>query len=679
MLFSIIITVYLSIYIRLKDRNFWLENKEFFFYNGTPIYSEFDSFFFARLAEDIKNGNFSLGKPDTLRMFPESHKKAKLKNNEKIYPEYQISGHLPSFLVYIIGKITGAPAESITWHLVYILSTLTIIPFVIYGITTGYIWAGIIGSLVAVSSPMFLARTNLMRLDHDMLNLFFPFLISTLSFLLVREDSSKNRVKYAILTSVSILLYQLWYGHSNVILVMIITLIIGDLITKKRFKREYFIHWLIVILPQLWYLYEAPYYLYLQFTTLVLKINVKTSADKIFREFPNVLISISELQKMTVGEILSTMILNKVLSGIGLVGFVLFTLLNFKKAIFLLPTFAIGLVSFTSGARFVMYLAPFSGIGLGFLMELILQKLLSQDKIKENLFKALAGFAMVVILFFIQLDTSKFIISTPKADAKTVNDMVWIRENTPLNSVIWTWWDHGYTFQMYSRRATIHDGGSQISPKTYFVAKSFSTDNPEEAWLFTSFVVNYGLDDLANMILSGKRAKDIVEAIRTGNFKKPIKVPVYWVFTRDLIEKFGWINFFGTFDFDTKNGTFGRIIIPKTCKGIERDKIFCEDIGIQINFDRGNIITPHGSIPIGKLIVKNENEKKEFNLNDESPIVVEIADAKSNLKVLAITQKKEARSMFNRMFILRDYDPRFFELVLDDFPHMVVYRVKESY
>ena len=33
-------------------------------------------------------------------------------------------------------------------------------------------------------------------------------------------------------------------------------------------------------------------------------------------------------------------------------------------------------------------------------------------------------------------------------------------------------------------------------------------------------------------------------------------------------------------------------------------------------------------------------------------------------------------TMFNKMFILRDYDKRYFELVRDNFPTAVLYRVK---
>lgn len=337
-----------------------------------------------------------------------------------------------------------------------------------------------------------------------------------------------------------------------------------------------------------------------------------------------------------------------------------------------------GLLSFRSGARFVMYLAPFAGFGLGYLVEFALEKLVSGEK-KIILTKNIVGFIVLILSLMIQWDVNEYVISTPKASANTVKDMDWIKRNTPQNSVIWTWWDYGYAFNLYSERANVHDGGSQTSPKTYFVARSFSVDNPEKGWLITSFITNYGLNKVIDLIKKGAKGEEIVNRVERGEFKAPIKVPTYWVFTADLIPKFGWINYFGTYDFKTKTGNSGKIIMPEKCYNINERSIFCEDIGVE--FDTGNKVLKARSqeIPVRRIIMKAGDRVNEIPVR-ETGIDVEVVDMPNGMKVLVfVLDPSQTDSLFNRMFILRNYDPKFFELVLDDFPVMVVYKVKERY
>ena len=52
-----------------------------------------------------------------------------------------------------------------------------------------------------------------------------------------------------------------------------------------------------------------------------------------------------------------------------------------------------------------------------------------------------------------------------------------------------------------SQKAVLHDGGSQSTPKTYFVARSFTTEDPKEAWNITSYLSNYGLVGMESILL----------------------------------------------------------------------------------------------------------------------------------------------------------------------------------
>jgi dolichyl-diphosphooligosaccharide--protein glycosyltransferase len=56
--------------------------------------------------------------------------------------------------------------------------------------------------------------------------------------------------------------------------------------------------------------------------------------------------------------------------------------------------------------------------------------------------------------------------------------------------------------------------------------------------------------------------------------------------------------------------------------------------------------------------------------------VVELVRTQEGKFGLLLLPPQQADTLFNRMFILRQYDPRYFELVYDNFPTSVIYRVK---
>ena len=41
------------------------------------------------------------------------------------------------------------------------------------------------------------------------------------------------------------------------------------------------------------------------------------------------------------------------------------------------------------------------------------------------------------------------------------------------NGAIYTWWDYGYAITDKTERAVFNDGGAQLGPTTYFMARSY--------------------------------------------------------------------------------------------------------------------------------------------------------------------------------------------------------------
>jgi dolichyl-diphosphooligosaccharide--protein glycosyltransferase len=86
--------------------------------------------------------------------------------------------------------------------------------------------------------------------------------------------------------------------------------------------------------------------------------------------FPNVVQTISEAARVPMSEVLRQVLINPLAGWLGFLGFALLAFLRWRVLIPLLPMLALGLLGFQTSRRFIMFLAPLIGVGLGFLLSL---------------------------------------------------------------------------------------------------------------------------------------------------------------------------------------------------------------------------------------------------------------------------------------------------------------------
>ena len=89
--------------------------------------------------------------------------------------------------------------------------------------------------------------------------------------------------------------------------------------------------------------------------------------------FQNVKTTISEVNPIPMEEVFRRVLSNPILGWIGFMLFFVLVVLRWRKLLPFVPMLALGLMSFKSSNRFVMYLAPFIGIGLGLLLNHIIE------------------------------------------------------------------------------------------------------------------------------------------------------------------------------------------------------------------------------------------------------------------------------------------------------------------
>ena len=67
-----------------------------------------------------------------------------------------------------------------------------------------------------------------------------------------------------------------------------------------------------------------------------------------------------------------------------------------------------------------------------------------------------------------------------------------VKKLVPENGAIYTWWDYGYAITDKTERAVFNDGGAQLGPTTYFMARSFISSEQEEMRRIIGFLASQG-------------------------------------------------------------------------------------------------------------------------------------------------------------------------------------------
>ena len=352
----IVIPVALGLYIRFDDLTFWNKHREAFYYKDRPLFTSYDAFYFARFGEDYLEGIYRAGKTDPLRFVPDNFITGNVTYPDPIPME--------SWLGAELSKLQKTHIENVALWLTPVLAVFFVVPLVLYFYRLNLPITGFAGALLGVVSLIYLLRTQIVRFDTDSLNLFFPFAIG---YFLLESTLSEGKRKYLFLVAAGIFsqLYNWWYGHPGLILVIVVTYILWLFLFSSQELRKKLLNVAILIL------FANPLILYFGIYNLVANINsslVNFSKPEV-QGFPNVKMSISELKHFNLLHLSEVTAGNIFVFSVGFAGIVLLFLRAIRNTLFLLPIFLIGILALKGSNRFAMYLSPFIGIGFGYLFE----------------------------------------------------------------------------------------------------------------------------------------------------------------------------------------------------------------------------------------------------------------------------------------------------------------------
>jgi undecaprenyl-diphosphooligosaccharide--protein glycosyltransferase len=646
----ILIIFSLSAYVRYNQYNYWVEHKDIYFVQNYPAMTTLDAYYWLRYAKEYKNGEYYKTKKDKLRSYPYGTTKSKVP--------------LISYIIAQVSNITHLSIYKSGLFLVPILASLFVVPAALFFYLSSMPAAGMLGAFIGTFSWMYFLRTSMGRVDTDLLQLFFIFSSSLFMLLMLNAKKISNVFINFALSLIFMYLFILWYGHAGIAAVYgsfaLLILFIKTFKDKNMFIVTLFI--------ASGFFVFALMHGYINSLIGMIHGYIFPFVDKDSFVFPNIINTITETTHMSIMKNLHYVLSSKLFDIIGVIAFVISVFFLRAKILPLIPTLALGGMSFVGSNRAVMFFAPFVGFGIGFMADAIMSKIKDKTKLK-NIYIELSGVFLIAVLVFATAQYSAIKFNPkPSIGADIVNSFLNIKKKVKKAN-IFSWWDYGYAIEDIDGFSTFHDGGVHGGVRTYLIGKAFADNNQKHIYGIISFVENGSLDELREDVKKSKNPNKIIDTVL--NYNKNLKSNSdYLLFTRDMISKFGAISYFGNWDF-IKKKTEPMGFQKLQCSSFKNDILSC--MGIRFDLDRGLI---NGKVPIKRIVFVKDGYAAEKMEYSDKGVIAELIIKKNALLYLLLCGDKMYRTNFNQIYILGNYDKNLFDEVYNNFPSARLFRLK---
>ncbi|MFH1360022.1 MAG: STT3 domain-containing protein [Candidatus Omnitrophota bacterium] len=384
-----------------------------------------------------------------------------------------------------------------------ILAALALLAFLIVCSILDYPkWSALIGSFLFFCSPTFLKRSAFGWYDNDPYNVLFPLVILGLILAGLRKiHDVKQSVLLAILCGLSMTLYAyFWHGW---------VFLFGLLLTAGFFIILY--HSLFIKEPAIGR-HLFLYFLAFSFTTILgitfcFGLNeffvlfqegfkaLKNFTNQELSLWPNLYIAVGELRRLPLDEILA---LNgqKLFFVFSLLGFVVAGFKAFRSpnpnrfstiilGVLITSCFYLTLNAQRFALLLLVPLSLFFIEGLrafvAFFKNLIVQRFASHAWPRITFL--IMGIGLLGVMATTCLRSAQVTMVGWRAIYHDTWDraLEFLKNNTPKESIITSWWPPGHFITSMSERRVTFDGATLNQPQAYWVAYLLITDNEKEA------------------------------------------------------------------------------------------------------------------------------------------------------------------------------------------------------
>lgn len=606
--------------------------------------------------------------------------------------------------------------------LIPLLASLFILPLGIYFFRIGVPVSGLLGGLIGTFAGGYYMRSSIGRIDTDMLNLFFPVLAGLLILLAGKAKTERGVLLYAMGAGLSLFLFQWWYGKAGFTSAYFMVLVFSLFVQRIRFRTILVGAFLFVLCAQPATFMSGTgtiqHFMKGYFTIEEEAREVVIDNGATLASFPNTMTTISEVDHVPMDEVLRRILSNTTLDWIGFLGFFGVAIFKWRVLLPLMPMLVLGLLSFQSSNRFIMYLAPFIGIGLGWLLQLgvegafyaltqrrkvakkahsaaektnhshakvVTQRRKNAKELKTQLPET--GFrdtvltkvdwwnwgrqgalylGMGVFFWLISSQTAISFVPGPSIHPRLYATFLEVKKRVPENSSFLTWWDYGYAITDATGLATFHDGGAQTTPKTYFIARGLISADQGELYDISQYLATEGNRGIAEKNTSPEA---LLAAVRNPQLKP--WDPIYLFFTADMTGKYGAISKLGSWDI-VNGGSKPRGYQNLACNKITNEEMNCR--GAKIDLKAGKI---NNQVPMKRMVfIRDGKVIREKEFGHPQGYSLQLLVAGNQIVEVQLIDEVVFRSNYNQMFLLGRYRDDLYEETYNAFPFSRLFRVK---
>jgi len=681
-----------------------------FYFNGQFMINTNDGYFWAEGARDLLSGVVN---PEAKSYFDKFHQAHDLS------PVSQATSQLTALLV----KILPFSFETVIFYMPIFLSSLIVIPIILIARVLKNLEMGLIAALLASIAWSYYNRTMAGYYDTDMLNIVLPmFLLWSIIWAV-----QTNHTIYLIFTALDILVYRWWYPQSYSLefsffgLLLLYTLFFDrknpfnyKLLTIMMFamiNADAFIR--LGIITVLYFLFRNKkydkYVFYLlglavvsfflsggfnpilgKLSSYINRDSVAVSTGGLGLHFFTVMQTVREAGHIPF-EIFANRISGHIITfAIAFLGYI-YLLYKKRIMIFSIPLLGLGFLAYVGGLRFTIYAVPVLAFGIAFLITEI-ARLMPTKKLKY--------LSMVMFTLMVLYPNYKHIeaYKVPTVfNANEVEVLDKLHKKTNREDYVVSWWDYGYPIRYYADVKTLVDGGKH-SGEVNFPVSFMLTHSQKEAAQMARLDVEYteekfkrkdakkeGILDENISFLSNieQMTKDYGfndTNLFLNRLKSDIELPkktrdIYFYLPYRMMSIYPTVSLFSNLDLMTgekKKQPF--FYVSHTFRDLGR-KI---QLGPNIFLDKRTFLLQFGNqvVPIHRFVATEYNQGK-FSSK------VQVINSMANISVIymksystmLIVDEKTYNSLYFQLFVLENYDKKYFEPVVLT-PSAKVYKLK---
>ncbi len=680
---AFLLVLAIGLLVRLEDVGDWkrLENRSL--YQGEALLTTFDGYFYLTLARDLMEGTYA--PLDEKRAVPD-------------YPPRPQPPPLLSVAAAGVAKLTGISLNWVGAVMPALLGVLLALPLFALGYFYGGRVMGLTAALVGVLSHYYVYRSSLGWFDTDCMIVTWALSAAYL-FLRFGVEQGPRRYVYFAAGMVIYGLFLWWWDQAPHVATVVTLLPLGVALVffYRPTAREalFFAGSIAAAVAGVlaWQGIDLP----LQIIERIVG-QFSYISKEVTGYFPNIGVSISEQDKPTLKEIITVTTDSVPALILAAAGLILLVIRKPKESLFLSVPVLLALLSFLFARRFLIFLAPITALGLGYLVTHLWNL--------HNRWRIFAVLAPALVIYlslpaFHKGMEKNFLPKEPPSIIRGMDEASRVTEN---NAVVWAWWDHGYPLVYWARRTTVNDGSTHTGERSVYNGIPYTTSSYRLAANFMQFYVLRGVSGIQKLYeaLDGDAARGLTlikkvfavgpQAGRRLIDQARLKPVDHWETTDDWLEYLFppetrpvylfvdwrlmrttyWWYWFGSWDLEKGDGIHPRFEFD-TRTLLEGNKLRTNK-GVVVDLKTGILQTKNNKgVQLKSAFINDGKQRRQFNYKPSARYTFE-AFLPSRFSTLQDTSISE--SVFNKLFIRQIAPPKYFRLVSSGMPGYQLWRAQ---